>query len=116
MASNLDYLDPALVPLEEKIAAYLMAEKALRRTTDAGIAPNTGNRDQARSEAQYGQGPLHESPDTLRADLSRLEQEIIAMLPTRNEWVKINLGYGPSRVGAWQVPGAADRYELRVVH
>ena len=116
MASNLDYLDPALVPLEEKIAAYLTAEKALRRATDAGIVAGSGNRDQARSNANYSQGPLHDSPESLRADLAQLEQEVIALLPTRDEWVKVNLGYGPSRVGAWQVPGAADRYKLRVVH
>ena len=51
------------------------------------------------------------------SDLS--EQEILALLPTRDEWVKVNLGYGPSRVGAWQVPAMAGKpahYELRVVH
>ncbi len=90
MASNLDYLNPALIPLEEKVKAYLDAEKALRN-----------------------------APETPRNELTRLEQEIIALLPTRDEWVKVNLGYGPSRVGAWHVPGTAttsERYELRVVH
>ncbi|GAB3578322.1 hypothetical protein [Hymenobacter daeguensis] len=97
MASNLDYLDPALIPLEEKVNAYLEAEKSLRR---------------AETEASG-------SADAFRGELARLEQEIIALLPTRNEWVKVNLGYGPSRVGAWHVPataGAPERYELRVVH
>ncbi|WP_201981830.1 hypothetical protein [Hymenobacter rubidus] len=97
MASNLDYLNPALIPLEEKVNAYLEAEKSLRRAeTDAS-----------------------QNPEITPADLARLEQEIIAMLPTRDEWVKVNLGYGPSRVGAWHVPalnGAPERYELRVVH
>ena len=103
MASNLDYLDPALRPLEEKVDAYLEAEKALRRVTQA-TAPAT-------NEA--------ENPAQLRQQLVRLEHEIIALLPTRDEWVKVNLGYGPSRVGAWQVPAtgsAPARYELRVVH
>ena len=97
MASNLDYLNPALIPLEEKVNAYLEAEKSIRRAeTDS---TQTANK--------------------TRNDLARMEQEIIALLPTRDEWVKVNLGYGPSRVGAWHVPastGAPERYELRVVH
>ncbi|MDO7853462.1 hypothetical protein [Hymenobacter convexus] len=102
MASNLDYLDPAFKPLEEKVDAYLEAEKALNR---AKVAPERGET----------------SPDAagLQAELTRLEKEIIDMLPTRDEWVKVNLGYGPSRVGAWHVPalnGAPERYELRVIH
>ncbi|GAB3743857.1 hypothetical protein GCM10027594_22890 [Hymenobacter agri] len=102
MASNLDYLDPALKPLEEKLDAYLEAEKALNR---AKVAHQNGD---------Y-------TPDlaSLQAGLARLEQEIIGMLPTRDEWLKVNLGYGPSRVGAWHVPalnGAPERHELRVIH
>lgn len=104
MASNLDYLAPALVPLEEKVNAYLEAEKSLRRITQA-TAPATTS--------------ATENPEQLRQHLAQLEAEIIGLLPTRNEWVKLNLGYGPSRVGAWEVPGTANapaRYELRVVH
>ena len=103
MASNLDYLDPALLPLEEKVNAYLEAEKSLRRNTQAS-APATA--------------PT-QSPEQLRQQLAQLEGEIIALLPTRDEWVKVNLGYGPSRVGAWQVPAIGStpaRYELRIVH
>ncbi|WP_046242773.1 hypothetical protein [Hymenobacter terrenus] len=105
MASNLDYLDPALIPLEEKVQAYLDAEKALHQA----------------SEAQKNQsvGASPQSLQKLRENLARLEQEILGMLPTRDEWVKVNLGYGPSRVGAWHVPainGAPEHYELRVVH
>ncbi len=97
MASNLDYLDPALIPLEEKVNAYLEAEKSLRR---------------AEIDAT-------QTVDTSRSELARLEQEIIALLPTRNEWVKVNLGYGPSRVGAFRdenSPADAPQYILRVVH
>ena len=104
MASNLDYLDPALLPLEEKVNAYLEVEKSLRRVT------------QANSPAPAGKS---ESPEQLRQQLAQLESEIIALLPTRDEWVKVNLGYGPSRVGAWQVPATSSspaRHELRVVH
>ncbi|QNP52102.1 hypothetical protein H9L05_19800 [Hymenobacter qilianensis] len=31
MASNLDYLNPALIPLEEKVKAYLEAEEELEK-------------------------------------------------------------------------------------
>jgi hypothetical protein len=104
MASNLDYLDPALLPLEEKVNTFLETEKSLRRVTQAAAPTTTG---------------ATESPEQLRQQLARLEAEIIALLPTRNEWVKVNLGYGPSRVGAWQVPATSTTpsgYELRVVH
>ena len=97
MASNLDYLDPALIPLEEKVNAYLEAEKSLHRAEVDASQTTTA------------------SPEKL----AQLEQEIIALLPTRDEWVKVNLGYGPSRVGAWRVPaigGTPERYELRIVH
>lgn len=104
MASNLDYLDPALIPLEEKVNTYLEADKALRRLTQTNVPVPNGTT---------------ENPAQLRQKLTRLESEIIALLPTRDEWVKVNLGYGPSRVGAWQVPATGStpaRYELRVVH
>ena len=97
MASNLDYLNPSLIPREEKVQAYLNAEKSLRKAAE--------NADQDTTALQQAR--------------TRLEQEIIALLPTRDEWVKVNLGYGPSRVGAWHVPalgGKPERYELRVIH
>ncbi|UOQ99759.1 hypothetical protein MUN81_09730 [Hymenobacter sp. 5317J-9] len=107
MASNLDYLDPALVPLEEKVDAYLETEKAIQR---AIAVP------QANASSTSQNEPAH-SVEQLRQDLAHLEQEIIGMLPTRDEWLKVNLGYGPSRVGAWHIPGTSpERYELRVVH
>lgn len=102
MASNLDYLDPALKPLEERVDAYLEAQKALNR-----------------AQVAHENGEPTQNAAGLQADVNRLEQEIIGMLPTRDEWLKVNLGYGPSRVGAWLVPalnGAPERYELRVIH
>ena len=102
MASNLDYLDPALKPLEEKVDAYLEAQKGLNR-----------------AQVAHESGQPTEDVASLQANLASLEREIIGMLPTRDEWMKVNLGYGPSRVGAWHVPalhGAPERYELRVIH
>ncbi|RZK24898.1 MAG: hypothetical protein EOO57_25570 [Hymenobacter sp.] len=130
MASNLDYLAPALQPLVEKVEAYLVAKEDLRKlgiaerneaTHDAAVAqsaaefeqrPPTGSFDQHHDELQQ------QHQDALD-DLHRLEKEILQLLPTRDEWVKVNLGYGPSRVGAWRVPNAqgamAEHYEIRVV-
>ena len=130
MASNLDYLDPNLQPLVRKVEAYLAAKEDLRKLTvadrneathDAAVAqaaqefeqrPPTGSFDQHADE-------LMQRREAAQADLTRLAQDILALLPTRDEWVKVNLGYGPSRVGAWRVPNAQDakagHYEIRVV-
>ena len=113
MASNLDYLDPALLPLEGKVTAYLEAEKQLQRAT-AALSSETASQSAATPAAI----DLTQDITRRRAQLGQLEQEIIGMLPTCDEWLKVNLGYGPSRVGAWHVPaqsGVPERYELRVV-
>lgn len=130
MASNLDYLDPSLLPLEEKVRAYLDTEKQLQRATSALANEPAEDASQASAAASFEQRPpsgsfdqdedeLTQTVANLRADLERQQADILALLPTRNEWVKVNLGYGPSRVGAWHVPaanGSPERYELRVVH
>ncbi|MCR5889666.1 hypothetical protein LRS06_18185 [Hymenobacter sp. J193] len=56
----------------------------------------------------------------MEEDLATLRREILTMLPVRDEWVKVNLGYGPSRVGAFRNEkfGTApdeEEYLLRVV-
>ncbi|WP_426059989.1 hypothetical protein [Hymenobacter sp. B1770] len=130
MASNLDYLDPALLPLEEKVNAYLESEKALQRAIAALKSTPLQEQEKAAASTEFVQRPptgsydhktdeLRQKIENLRSEQSQLEQEIIAMLPTRDEWLKVNLGYGPSRVGAWHVPaaqGQPERYELRIVH
>jgi len=130
MASNLDYLAPNLQPLVEKVEAYLAAEKELRTLTIADHNEAAHDADVAASAAAFEQRPptgsfdqhadeLQQHRDDAQADLDHLKQEILALLPTRDEWVKVNLGYGPSRVGAWRVPNAndpsAEHYEVRVV-
>ena len=130
MASNLDYLAPDLQPLVEKVEAYLAAEKELRTLTIADHNEAAHDADVAASAAKFEQRPptgsfdqhadeLQQRRDDAQADLDHLKKEILALLPTRDEWVKVNLGYGPSRVGAWRVPNAndpsAEHYEVRVV-
>ena len=127
VASNLDYLAPALEPLEEKVKAYLRAEEALRKarlgTADAprpaaGRIQTAEAFEQPLATGSYNQAAdeRREQHQTLHDDLVRIRHEIIDILPTRDAWVKVNLGYGPSRVGAWAVPGPPAGYELRVVH
>ncbi|SMC00441.1 hypothetical protein SAMN00120144_3254 [Hymenobacter roseosalivarius DSM 11622] len=128
MASNLDYLNPALLPLEEKVKAYLEAEEELKKTqiearslatTDLPAAadgfeqrPPTGSFDQHSDE-------LQQRLNNMITDLDLLRREIIELLPVRDEFIKLNLGYGPSRVGAFVVPtapGTEPKYQLRVIH
>ena len=130
MASNLDYLDPALQPLVQKVEAYLVAKEDLRKLTIADRNEAAHDAAVAASEAEFEQRPptgsfdqhhdeLQQQRQDALDDLHRLETELLHLLPTRDEWVKVNLGYGPSRVGAWRVPNAEgakeEHYEIRVV-
>ena len=130
MASNLDYLDPHLQPLEEAVKEYLAAEEDLRKLRVAQRNEPLLDAEQAQAAAEFEQRPPTGSYDqdeeeqaqqeaTLRDDLRRLHQQVLDLLPTRDEWVKVNLGYGPSRVGAFRVPtanGTAEQFQVRVVH
>ncbi|OWP62555.1 hypothetical protein CDA63_13685 [Hymenobacter amundsenii] len=124
MASNLDYLAPELKPLEEKVQAYLESEKDMAQAEIAATTLTQGPPDPAAPmlEQRPAPGsfpePLDEAANklqNLRDDLAAQRQEIIAMLPVLDEWVKINLGYGPSRVGAFREAAPGTGYELRVV-
>ena len=131
MAASLDYLNPDLQPLVQKVEEYLAAKEELRKLVvaerneplhDAQVTaaaeafemrPPTGSYDQHADELRL----RHENA---QEDVQRLAGEVLALLPTRDEWVKVNLGYGPSRVGAWRVPGSSQKpqeenYEIRVV-
>ncbi|MFD1874066.1 hypothetical protein [Hymenobacter bucti] len=130
MASNLDYLDPSLQPLVDKVEAYLVAKEDLRKLTIAERNEPLHDAEVEKSAAAFEQRPptgsfdqhhdeLQQQHQDALDDLHRLEGEILHLLPTRDEWVKVNLGYGPSRVGAWRVPNAEgakeEHYEIRVV-
>lgn len=128
MASNLDYLNPALVPLEEKVTAYLEAEEELvkaqieaRSLATTDLPPTADSFEQRPPTGSFDQhtDELRQRLNNMVADLEILRREIINMLPVRDEFVKVNLGYGPSRVGAFAVPGAPGTepvYQLRIIH
>ena len=126
MSTNLDYLNPDLLPLEDKVNAYLAAAKDLQRAQVEAASLSSEQAQEAAAAQQFeqrsatGSFPQHaeevqQKRQNLQEDLTRLRQEIIQLLPVRDEWVKVNLGYGPSRVGAFQVPDSAGEYELRVI-
>ncbi|MBD2715001.1 hypothetical protein KBK19_08140 [Microvirga sp. STR05] len=126
MSTNLDYLNPNLLPLEDKVNAYLAAEKDLQRAQVEAVNLSSEQAQEAAAAQQFeqrsatGSFPQHaeevrQKRQNLQEDLARLRQEIIELLPVRDEWVKVNLGYGPSRVGAFLVPNSAGEYELRVI-
>ncbi|QNH60813.1 hypothetical protein [Hymenobacter sediminicola] len=126
MSTNLDYLNPNLLPLEDKVNAYLAAEKDLQRAQVEAVNLSSEQIQEAAAAQQFeqrsatGSFPQHaeevqQKLQNLHEDITRLRQEIIQLLPVRDEWVKVNLGYGPSRVGAFQVAGSAGDYELRVI-
>ncbi|MFD2784622.1 hypothetical protein [Hymenobacter rubripertinctus] len=123
MASNLDYLAPELKPLEDQVTAYLQLEKDLAQ---AEITATTLTQmpeitppgfDQRPATGSYPQHLVEAANrlQNLRDDLTHLRQQILQLLPVRDEWIKLNLGYGPSRVGAFRLPGPAADYELRIV-
>lgn len=129
MSSNLNYLDPALQPLQDKVTAYLTAEKELERAQIQAANLPLDKAQQNASASAFEQRPptgsYDQHPDQMRQelenlhdDLTLLRREIIGMLPALDEWVKVNLGYGPSRVGAFRIAGTPDeapQYELRVI-
>ncbi|WP_345233767.1 hypothetical protein [Hymenobacter saemangeumensis] len=106
-----------MLPLEEKVKEYLSVEEEIRKATlHAGLVSG-GPTATADSSGQHEQ--VTQRLQAMREDLSALHAELLAMLPTRDEWVKVNLGYGPSRVGAWHVPATdatPEHYQVRVVH
>ena len=57
MASNLDYLDPNLIPLEEKVKAYLEAEEDLRKATVEARSLPTTEAAEAQAAEQFDQRP-----------------------------------------------------------
>ncbi len=130
MASNLDYLAPGLQPLEDAVKAYLAAEEDLRKLQVARRNEPLLDAEQAQAATEFDQRPPTGSYDQdedeqnqeeqdVRDDLRRLHQQVLDLLPVRDEWVKVNLGYGPSRVGAFRTPaepGQAEAFQVRVVH
>ncbi|AYA36676.1 hypothetical protein D3Y59_06160 [Hymenobacter oligotrophus] len=131
MSSNLDYLDPNLLPLEQKVIAYLEAEEAVRQAevearmlqtphpSATDVAANNFIQNIPAVEPPRPLAEVQQQIERLQQTVAQLREEVMQLLPARDEWVKVNLGYGPSRVGAFRLDNPTPdqpEYMLRVVH
>ncbi|MBC5992336.1 hypothetical protein [Pontibacter cellulosilyticus] len=130
MENLIAYLDESLVPLENKIQEYLEVEKEIRLlevkilTLQNKVAA-ADEPEQTESQADVGTeetelGQHQQQMDKLLQRYQNLQNEVIGMLPEKNKFVEINLGYGPSMVGYFTVDLETHQElpepVLRVVH
>lgn len=130
MENLISYLDESLVPLENKIQEYLEVEKEIRLlevkilTLQNKVAA-ADEPEQTEAQANIGSeetelGQHQQQMETLMKRYQDLQQEVIGMLPERNKFIEINLGYGPSMVGYFTVDlethQELEEPVLRVVH
>lgn len=130
MENLIEYLNESLVPLEEKVKEYLHVERDIRLLEVELLSLQSMRPDfdpeqtmeQHLKDAQP-QNSLNDKEQKLKDLLAKykaLQQEVIGMLPERDKFVELNLGYGPSMVGYFTVdPETRTPLEepvLRVVH
>jgi chromosome segregation ATPase len=131
MENLIEYLDQSLIPLEEKVKEYLHIEREIRLLevellSLQSIIPDfnpeehsleqsieRGQQDSTLNDKEQKLVELHDK-------YKQLQQEVIAMLPEKNKFVELNLGYGPSLVGYFTIDPethiSLDEPVLRVVH
>jgi hypothetical protein len=130
MENLIDYLDESLIPLEEKVKDYLHLERDIRllevellslQSMKPDFDPEHNLENQFNDTQQ--DSPLNDKEQKMKELLDQhkaLQQEVIAMLPDKDKFVELNLGYGPSMVGYFTVdPETRTPLEepvLRVVH
>jgi hypothetical protein len=130
MENLIDYLDESLIPLEEKVKNYLHLERDIRllevellslQSMKPDFDPEHNLENQFNDTQQ--DSPLNDKEQKMKELLDQhkaLQQEVIAMLPDKDKFVELNLGYGPSMVGYFTVdPETRTPLEepvLRVVH
>lgn len=130
MENLIEYLDESLVPLEEKVKEYLHVERDIRLLEVELLSLQSMRPDfdpEQTMEQQLTDEQPQNSPNDKEQKLKDLlekykdlQQEVIGMLPERDKFVELNLGYGPSMVGYFTVdPETRTPLEepvLRVVH
>lgn len=125
------YLDKNLIPLEAKVRQYLDLERGIRildvellslQSAKSDFDPGQEDLEQEMQEGQQTDN-LNDKEQMLAdmlAQYEKLKQEVIEMLPEKNKFIELNLGYGPSMVGYFTTD--PDTFEqlpepvLRVVH
>ncbi|WP_299823215.1 hypothetical protein [uncultured Pontibacter sp.] len=130
MENLISYLDESLVPLEKKVQEYLEAEKEIRllEVKILTLQNKVGSADEPEQSETWGDigqeetelGQHQKQMENLMQRYRQLQQEVIEMLPERNKFVEVNLGYGPSMVGYFTVDlethQQLEEPVLRVVH
>ena len=123
MENLIQYLDDALVPLDKKLTEYLNLEKDIRQlevdllTKKGPVEQAAKNTSTTLKEAPHiSEGELQE----MRQRLEKLKSEIVEMLPEKDKFIEVNLGYGPSMVGYFTADPETHQPlpepVLRVVH
>ena len=131
MENLTQYLDKSLIPLEDKVKEYLNIERDIRildvellslQSIKSDFDPDRHDLEQ---EMQQGAGnsALNDKEQKMAALLEKynsLRSELINMLPEKNKFIEINLGYGPSMVGYFTIDHETRQPlpepVLRVVH
>ena len=127
LVEYLDESDESLVPLEEKIKAYLDVEHAIRLVevellSLQSIRPDftPDNRDESEVSLNKKLNDKEKKLAALVEQHKALRQEVISMLPKQNKLFELNLGYGPTRIGYFTMD--VERKQqlpepvLRIVH
>ena len=125
------YLDNTHAPLESKIKEYLDLERDIRlldvellslQSIKTNFDPEQKDLQQEIHEVQQGDD-LNDKEKKFTEMLDQyetLKQEVIGMLPEKNKFIEINLGYGPSMIGYFTIdPKTKETLSepmLRVVH
>ncbi|HEY4651180.1 MAG TPA: hypothetical protein VIG72_07185 [Pontibacter sp.] len=130
MENLTQYLDKTLVPLENKVKEYLSIERDIRILDVELLSLHSMKADfdpeQYDLEQKMRKGNSNELNDKEQKMASLLEKyyqlrdEVIRLLPAKNKFVEVNLGYGPSMVGYFTIDHETrqplSEPVLRVVH
>ena len=131
MENLTQYLDKTLIPLEDKVKEYLNVERDIRlldvELLSLQSMKSDFNPEQHDLEQEMNEGSSNnELNDTAPKRAARgnrynkLRSELINMLPEKNRFIEINLGYGPSMVGYFTIDHETRQPlpepVLRVVH
>ena len=125
------YLDKSLIPLEDKIKEYLSIERDIRildvellslQSIKTDFDPEQHDLEQD-LEQGTGSGDLNDKEQKMASLLEKYNQirdQLIQMLPEKNKFLEVNLGYGPSMVGYFTIDHETRKPlpepVLRVVH
>ncbi|MBC5772663.1 hypothetical protein H8S95_01195 [Pontibacter sp. KCTC 32443] len=131
MENLTQYLDKSLIPLEDKVKDYLNIERDIRildvellslQSMKSDFNPEQHDLEQEMKEgiAKSELNDKEQKMTELLAKYNQLRSELINMLPERNKFIEINLGYGPSMVGYFTIDHETRQPlpepVLRVVH